>query len=267
MRTIIFSLIIFLSFNSLCLAQNDTINGTDANGLKQGYWEKRSPDGTLIYQGHFRNNKPVGEMRRYYETGEIKVIMHYKENSDYIKTCFYYDTGEVAGEGIYFQNMKDSLWKYYSYYTGTLTSTEMYSKGVKQGIEKKFYPTGQVSEEVEWQKNIKHGVWNQYFEDGVIKLKSFYTNNKVNGPYSFYWPNGKLYIQGTFVDNKRDGKWIFYTDDGKVKSEINYVKGKAENEEEIIAKDQEFFKMVDENIGKFEEPTIEDVTSGRNPLY
>ncbi len=259
--------LILISISLNLAGQNDTINQTDAKGQKQGYWEKRSQDGTLIYQGHFINDKPVGEMRRYYETGELKAILYYKENCDYVKTCIYYDTGEIAGEGIYYKNVKDSLWKYYSYYTGAITSTEMYSKGVKQGMERKFYPNGKVSEEIEWSNNIKHGAWNQYFDDGTLKMKSFYTNNKVNGPYLFYWPNGTLYIKGNYINNKRDGKWLFYTDEGALKTEIDYKNGKAENEDEIIARDQEFFKMVEENIGKFEEPTIEDITSGRSNLY
>jgi antitoxin component YwqK of YwqJK toxin-antitoxin module len=256
------------TFLSLSLSgQNDTINQTDASGRKQGYWEKRIQDSILIYQGHFKDDKPIGEMRRYYETGELKAILMYKPNCDYVKTCLYYDTGEPAGKGTYFQNLKDSLWTYYSYYTGAITSTEMFSKGVKQGLERKYYPNGQVSEEIAWNNDKKHGVWNQYFEDGTIKLKGFYTNNKVNGPYTFYWPNGKLYITGTFLENKRNGKWQFFTDEGKFKSEIVYINGKAQNEAEIIAKDQEFFKMVDENVGKFEEPRLEDVIPGGNVIY
>jgi len=265
-NTFFISLILF-SFSLTVYAQSDTINRTDAQGRKQGYWEKHDAEGNLVYQGFFSNNKPVGEMKRYYETGEIKAILKYRKNSETVKTQFFYDTGEVAAEGLYIGNKKDSIWHYYSYYTGALTSAEMYSNGVKQGMEKKFYPNGKVSEEVEWKDDIKNGIWNQYFEDGTPKLKASFLYNTVNGPYTFYWPNGTLYIKGTFVDNKREGKWYFYTDEGKLKSEISYINGKAENEEEIIARDQEFFRMVDQNIGKFEEPTLEDVSPGGNIIY
>jgi antitoxin component YwqK of YwqJK toxin-antitoxin module len=263
----IFILLILSAVSLTCRSQNDTINQTDAQGLKQGYWEKRDPQGNLVYQGYFKDNKPEGEMKRYYETGELKAILNYRHNSEIVHTRFYYDTGEIAAEGLYLRNQKDSLWKYYSYYTGALTSTEIYANGVKQGIEKKYYPNGQVSEEIEWQNGIKNGMWNQYFDDRTAKMKSTCKNNQLTGPYTFYWPNGRLYIQGWFVDDKREGKWLFYTDEGKLKWELNYVKGRAENEEQIIAQDQEFFKTVDQNIGKFQEPTIEDVTSGKNPGY
>lgn len=245
-------------------AQNDTINQVDDQGLKQGYWQKKYPNGNFIYKGYFINGKPIGEMQRYYETGELKAIMYFQEESEKVYTKLFYDDGEIAGEGYYIQNKKDSLWTYYSYYTGAITSTEMYVKGVKNGVERKYYDNGQISEEIEWSQNMKHGAWNQYFEDGVVKLKTTYAYNNLNGPYKFYWPNGNIYILGNFVDNKQHGTWSFFTDDGKKKTEIVYHYGKSENEEEIIAKDQEFFKMVEENMGKFEEPSIEDVVPGGN---
>lgn len=260
-RSLTFLLGLF-SISFTASAQNDTINQVDVHGLKQGYWQKHYPNGKLMYKGCFSNGKPVGEMHRYYETGELKAIMKFKPASEKVYTEFYYDDGEKAGEGYYVQNRKDSLWTYYSYYTGTITSTEMYVNGVKHGFEKKYYSKGQVSEEIEWSQNMKHGAWNQYFEDGTVKLKTSYSYNNLNGPYKFYWPNGNIYIIGNFVDNKQHGIWSFFTDDGKKKSEIIYNNGKSENEEEIIARDQEFFKMVEENMGKFEDPSIEDVVPG-----
>jgi antitoxin component YwqK of YwqJK toxin-antitoxin module len=246
------------------VAQNDTIfNQTDALGLKQGYWKKEYANGKLMYKGFFKDGRPVGEMQRYYETGEIKAIMKYNNKSEYVKTCFYYNDGELAAEGLYFKEQKDSTWNYYSFYSGKLTATETFNKGLKNGVEKHFYESGQLSEVIEWQNNFKHGAWNQYFEDGTQKLKASNSFNKVTGLYTVCYPNGRLFILGHYIDNKRHGKWTFYEDDGKVKTEIVYNYGKAENEKEIMEKDKEFFKMVDENIGKFSEPTPEDLMQGR----
>ena len=257
------SLTVALFIATLVFGQNDTVNQVDTKGLKQGYWKKEYPNGKTLYEGQFKDGKPVGIMKRYYETGELRVKMFYCENSDYTKATFYYDDGEIAAEGTYCQEKKDSLWKYYSFYTGTITSTEVYNKGVKNGIEKQYYPSGQVSEETEWVNNAKHGIWNQYFDDGIQKLKAFHSYNNVNGPYTLYWPNGNILILGNYVDNKRHGNWTFFTEEGKKKFEILYKYGKAENEEDLIEQNQEFFKMVDENMGKFEDPTIEDVMPSR----
>ena len=130
-----FLIMVFLPFAAYSQS-NDTINRSDSKGLKQGYWEKRSPDGVLVYQGWFKDGSPVGEMRRYYETGELKAILYYKENCPRVKTRFFYSDGEIAGEGSYIGNQKDSLWTQYSFYSGAVTSTEMYSKGQKHGMER-----------------------------------------------------------------------------------------------------------------------------------
>ncbi|MGD2034573.1 MAG: hypothetical protein PVF73_05915 [Bacteroidales bacterium] len=262
-----FSLILILTTTLQIKAQHDTINQTDENGLKQGYWKKEYPNGKLLYEGHFKDGKPAGTMKRYYETGELRVIMQYDENPDYVKARFFYNDGETAAEGTYFQEKKDSLWRYYSFYTGSLTSTEMYNKGVKHGMEKQYYPNGQVSEKTEWVNNARHGIWNQYFDDGTQKLKTFYSFNKVNGAYTLYWPNGNVFILGHYVDNKRHGNWTFFNDEGKKELEIKYNYGEAENEEELIQKHREFFKMVEENIGKFEDPTIEDIMPSGGEYY
>jgi antitoxin component YwqK of YwqJK toxin-antitoxin module len=266
MRFLAFTMIVFLGLLN-CHAQNDTINQLDQQGRKQGYWEKRLPDGNLIYQGYFKDNKPVGEMRRYYESGEIKAIRYYKEDSDWSRAKIFYNNGEMASEGTYYLNLKDSTWTNYSFYSGSVTSVEQYNKGMKQGVEKKFYENGKISEEIEWNMNVKHGKWRQYFNDGATKLIANYSFGKVSGLYIFYWPNGNQYIKGQFIDNKRHGKWFFYKDNGELKTEIVYHYGKAENEEEIIEKDQEFFRMVEENMGKFEEPTLEDVMPSSRDFY
>ncbi|MBN1952137.1 MAG: toxin-antitoxin system YwqK family antitoxin [Bacteroidales bacterium] len=260
--------LLFLSV-ALVAQENDTINRLDAKGLKTGYWEKKSPEGKFIYQGYFKEGKPIGEMRRYYETGELKAIMLYEEGNDRVKINFYYNDGEAAAEGWYYQNQKDSLWTYYSFYSATVTSTENYVRGQKHGLERKFYENGNVSEEIGWSNNMKHGVWKQYYENGVVKLSTGYSYGKVSGPYLVYGETGDIYIKGQFVDNQQEGTWYYYDIDGKVKSELVYKNGVVENEDQLIDKDLEFFNMVEENIrlGKFKEPTMEDVMPGGGRDY
>ena len=159
-----------------------------------------------MYIGQFKDGAPVGQMKRYYESGEIKAVLIYKTGRQQVFTRFFYEDGEVAAEGNYLGSLKDSLWTYYSYYSGAVTSTEMYDHGAKSGMEYKYYENGKISEEIQWQDNIKHGIWNQYFDDGTQKMLSTHADGRVSGAYAFYWPNGNKYIVGQFVDNKRHGK-------------------------------------------------------------
>ena len=83
MRYTIFILFSLVYAINSAFAQTDTVfNQVDKNNMKQGYWKKDFPNGKLMYKGFFKNNKPVGEMRRYYETGELKAILNYQENNN-----------------------------------------------------------------------------------------------------------------------------------------------------------------------------------------
>lgn len=254
-------LIISSCFISVVSAQSDTVfNQTDKQGLMQGYWKKYYENGNLMYKGFFKNNKPNGKMIRYYESGRLQAILIFGEEGEPTKAKLYYEDGEMSAEGNYINTIKDSLWKYYSFWTGALVSEEFYSNGKKNGIQKSYFTNGNVSEEIEFKNDIKDGNWNQYFEDGKKKLETTYQWNKVNGRYTFYYPTGDVYILGNFVENKRHGTWTFYDQDGKEKYKLHYNFGTLNEEDQklINDKDTDFFKMVDENIGKFEEPSIED---------
>lgn len=256
-------IIAFGLLTSSLIAQNDTIfNQVDAQGLKQGFWQKNHENGTLMYSGEFKDNNPIGIMKRYYNSGVLQAILAFSENGEWAKAKLFFEDGELSAEGNFFQMQKDSLWKYYSYYTSALVSEEYYVKGKKTGLHKSFYENGQVSEEITWANDYKEGKWAQYFPDGKEKMKTNYSFNMVNGQYYFYHENGLLMILGNFVDNKRHGTWVFYNEDGSEKYQIEYEYGQALNADDLIKSDEDYFKTIDENVGKFEEPSLEDFFPG-----
>lgn len=73
-----FFIIIFLTINitNLFAADSDTLwNQTDNKGKKQGNWRANYENGKLKYSGYFKDNKPVGEMKRFHENGALKALM------------------------------------------------------------------------------------------------------------------------------------------------------------------------------------------------
>jgi antitoxin component YwqK of YwqJK toxin-antitoxin module len=99
----------------------DTLwNQTDALGQRQGYWKKSYPDGNLIYKGFFKDGKPVGKMERFYENGTRRAELVYLEGTDITHARIFYKTGDLAADGKYVNMAKDSVWRYYSYYSDDL---------------------------------------------------------------------------------------------------------------------------------------------------
>jgi antitoxin component YwqK of YwqJK toxin-antitoxin module len=245
--------------------KGDTVfNKVDENGLKHGFWKKYYPNGNLNYSGFFKDDKPVGTLKRYYESGSLKAIMNFDSTGTYADTKLYYEDGQLAAEGYYYNSLKDSLWKYYSYYEGTIISDEIYKKGIKNGISHKYYPNGNVTEKTGWKDNVRSGVWEQYYEDGSLRIEGSYNHGKLTDNFIVYSPDGSLQIKGHYLEGKRHGRWIFYDEEENANFEVNFIYGKAENEEALTSKQQEYFQEMDKNIGRFKDPEPEDFLPLKN---
>ncbi len=255
------SLILFFCALNAIQAQSDTVfNQTDANNMRQGFWKKEWPNGNLMYKAFFVNNKPSGEMRRYYESGRLKAIMKYRD-SDHSFARLYYENGNIAAEGRYVGTLKDSIWVYYSYFSKAVTSRETWDRGRRNGLMFSYYENGDVSEKLEWKNNKKSGIWEQYFKGNVIKMKARYSDGKLEGDFIVYSINGKPYITGNYSNNLRHGKWTFYDTEGKVSQVLNYQAGVAAESGKLDAQQQEFFRNIDEAQGKYDEPDETDFLS------
>ena len=259
-----FSFLLFLMLPALSAAQSftrgDTLfNQTDTKGRQQGFWEKRYPNELLQYKGFFKDGHPSGEFLRYYEEGPLKALMHFSDDGQVSRAKLYYQDGQLAGEGKYVGNLKDSTWNYYSFFGGQLAFVENYHAGKKEGLSTKFYPDGNVSEKLEWKNDLKHGNWEQYYPDGTLLLKSAYHNGKLNGEYLIYHPDGQTSINGRYVYDQREGEWNYFEETGELRLSLIYRKGIALNQDELDQKELEFLNKLEKNKGRFSEPTVEDL--------
>ncbi|MFP4367383.1 MAG: toxin-antitoxin system YwqK family antitoxin [Bacteroidales bacterium] len=229
-------------------------NFTDEDGNRQGYWESEYPDGNLRYRGTFRDNHPVGEFIRFFPNGKKMAVMDFCDQGIRAEATLFYENGTMAAEGLYIEEKKDSIWKYYSYYDNQLTSMETYALGIKQGLTGVYYPNGKFSETFWYEDDLRNGPWMQYYENGRVRLEAGFENDQRHGEFIFYLPSGRTEIKGQYHDNKMHGEWTYYDETGKVVSVINYVEGRAENEQELIEKEQEMFRRIEEMRGRIPEP-------------
>jgi len=250
------SFMISLICNLQSFAQlGDTIfNQTDKQGLKQGFWKVKYPNGLVKYTAYFKNDKPAGLMKRYFEDGTIKAEMIFDATGTKAKSKLYYQDGPLAGEGNYVNSLKDSSWNYYSYYTKTLSNKENYAKGKKNGLSISYYPNGKIAEELNWKDDIRNGIWHQYFENGILKMSIEFLNGKQNGPFLLNYPNDKPEWKGFYKNDIREGQWTHYDPQGNKDSAIEYKNGVASNAAALDAKEQELLKELEKQKGKIPEP-------------
>ena len=262
-RKIFFVLTICLSVISSAQSlesKSDTIiNQVDENGLKQGAWITYYDNGGKKYEGTFKNDKPIGTFTRYYPNRQVQSVMEFEEDGKSAFARIYYNNGNLAAEGKYIDRLKDSEWKYYSFYNQSLTYSENYKLGVKEGVSTVYFSNGKVSETIFFQNNEKNGVWAQYFDSGRLYLKGKFKNGKLNGEYIQYHTNGITHIKGMWVEDRRDGEWLLYGEDGKQVVKFDFVMGIASNQDELDKIQEEYLQKLDKNIGKIREPSISDI--------
>lgn len=244
-----------LSTNAQNLAKTDTIfNQTDKQGLKQGFWKVRYDNGALKYTAFFKNDKPVGVMKRYFEDNTLKAVMVFDKTSTISRTKLYYQDGPIAAEGNYVKSAKDSTWSYFSYYTKTISNRETYIHGRREGTSTSYFSTGKIAEESDWTNGIRNGTWRQYWENGSLKMATSFINGKRNGDFIIYYPENTIEWKGAYVNDIKEGKWIQYDPDGGVIVTIEYKNGIATNAAELDAKEQESLKLIEKQKGKIPEP-------------
>jgi len=259
MKIAFYLLLALCSLQGFSMAPTDTIwNQTDERGMKQGHWKKYYPSGELMYKGFFSDNKPVGKMLRYYDDGLLQAEMIFPGNSDVTYSTMYYTNGQAGAIGKYIRQKRDSIWSFYSYYTGTLTYQETYSMGKKQGVSIKYYPEGTKAELLWWADDVKHGKWEQFFEDSSLRLSSAYEKDQLDGPYRVYNRNNILKIEGVYRNGYKEGDWNFYDNEGKLQRVLKYVDGVLQNKEEQEKWAKEFMENVEKDLGKIPEPDLEN---------
>ena len=238
-QTLLVCFLILLLISSIHIAYGqEDMNLLDAECKKQCHWEKRDPQGTLIYTGQFEADLPVGKFTYYYPGGAIKAVSFHTVPGLREKTMIYHQNGKVMAQGNYFETKKDSTWTYYDE-EGILISDEHYDKGVRTGTWRTYYLNGSTSEEFYWKQDKKDGPWNQYYSDGSLKLTAFYTDDLRNGDFSLYFPNAQIMVKGQYENDKREGEWKYYMEDGRLQKVRQYSNGYMISEVVYIDIDKE----------------------------
>jgi antitoxin component YwqK of YwqJK toxin-antitoxin module len=220
--TLIFVLIILNALN-LRSQNRSGINQTDAMGRKTGAWEARYPNGQLRYSGQFSQGRPVGEFKYYYESGKLRATNVFENNGLRAYHKAYSDNGLLVAEGVYFDQQKDSTWRFYSDLDGKLLSEDEFTDNLQHGISRSFFPdTEKLAELTTWQYGEKHGPWVRYFPDGTRMAEGSYNEDQPDGPVVFYHPNGQVHIRGNYRLGLKTGVWETFDEDGKLISKEEY---------------------------------------------
>lgn len=219
-KFLLFISIIFLSFTYL---QAQDLNQVDSNGNKQGKWRKTYLSGVIKYEGQFRNDKPYGIFKHYYEDAQLKANTTFSDDGIIAHTKSFHENGQPLADGKYINQKRDSTWNFYSDIDGSLVSVENYKIGTLYGLNILYYPgQDQVAEITEYISGKKEGPYLKYFPDGKIMIEGNYSNNQLDGKYTVYYDDGTIEIDGKYLNGIKEGNWDYYDEEGKTISEEDY---------------------------------------------
>ncbi|MCQ2605708.1 MAG: hypothetical protein MJ204_04095 [Bacteroidales bacterium] len=239
--------VLFVMFIAAFSVNAQTLNYMDANGKKQGKWLVKYPNGNIKMEGYFKNNTPVGTLKKYHENGMLKYEMIYDtKDTNSVQVSMYDASGELSAKGAYYAKKKNGLWQYYGEKDKVIME-ETYNHGMLDGKSVVYWQTqeNQPMEIKNWKDSLKDGEWIWFYEDGKIRQKAKYKEDKLDGEFKVFFSDGLCHIDGKYSENVRDGLWQYFKEDGSLQIRIEYNKGKIVNEDEYERMET---KMIDEEI-------------------
>ncbi|WP_372775573.1 toxin-antitoxin system YwqK family antitoxin [Mangrovibacterium sp.] len=230
----------------------EVMNQVDAAGNKQGLWEKKQPNGKLLYRGYFEKNKPVGEWKRYHSNGVVKAQINYRADSDTAVAILFDETGVKVAEGFYLGQEKAGRWIYYK--KRQKSAEETWANGLKNGIAKTYYPTGELFVESNYVNGKLEGVYKTFLTNGKVYFECQMKDDKRDGFCQIFYPNGEMETEAFYENGIRHNEWKYYDESGNYSYSLIYDRGLVLNQSVLDSLEQIRYKQLDDNRNKVIDP-------------
>lgn len=222
---------LLIVFSILIAGSSFAQNKKDDKGRKQGKWVKTYPKSTIkVYQGQFKDDKPYGEFKYWYESGKVQAVMTFSNNGVDAYSKMYHEVGQyLMAKGKYVNKIKDSTWLYYDQ-RGRLSYEETYVNGKLNGERVVYYVDGVPGEKGYYtdESGMPRTGGTSVYKPGLKYVVEHYKNGVKHGEYIEYYGSQKVKKRATFVDGNFDGKVKEYHNNGKL-AKVSTYKHAARN--------------------------------------
>ena len=188
-------------------------------GDRNGKWEDFFPDGKVMDEGQYTENRRSSLWKFYDSEGKTEQTGYFNNGRPDGNWKWYYENGALLREEDYFQGKRDGAYTEYSR-SGEIIAQGQFSDGERNGEWK--FTSANNSEEGKYISGLKDGVWKSYYADGKIRFKGSFLQGNADGQHLLYYENGKIkeerYYQGGF----RQKTWKKYDEDGKIVLTVTY---------------------------------------------
>ncbi len=198
----IFYFVLVLLFVSSC-------NNDSEKDVVKSYYE----NGNLKSELRYKEGRLNGKCVWYYPNGKPELSINYVMDTLQGESLRWYENGYMQSRCFYKDNEYDSIFESYNV-TGTLVKTEHYIKGVRHGAVTQWYDNGKLFLKGAYNEGMFDGRWIVYYENGSVGSTATY--NMGAGVQIGYSPDGIMMTEIHYKDNVKDGEELRYNRQGEV---------------------------------------------------
>ena len=167
---------------------NDTINKTDVEGKRQGFWiirnsMKKLPnyrDDQKVEEGKYVDSKKTGKWKEYYPNDKPKNVITFENNRPNGYAIMYHENGKISEEGMWKNNRWVGEYKLYYENGQVQQSFKFNATGKREGDQVYFYPDGKVMITGNWQDGKENGTVTEYYANGDVKAEKVFNGGSID---------------------------------------------------------------------------------------
>ena len=228
----------------------DTVNRTNSEAFKYGYWIEKQGD--ITSKGEYLLNKKNKNWVSYYPNNIISKIEYYSNGErDGISVQF-----DRRGKMTLLENYRNGMTHgqtiHYSQFNEAPLSECDYAYGKRNGMFRQYYDNGKIQEESYFKDDLKNGfskwfnkngrliavyqylngnfdgIQKTFYENDTLQTVYFFKDNKYSGESKEFYRNGKVKVTGKYVLGEKDGPWTEYDELGKVQKVTKFKNGQEQ---------------------------------------
>jgi len=96
------------------------------------------------------------------------------------------------------------------------------------GVSESYYPNDTLAEVLSYEKGVRHGLNKKYYSFGLLSYEALYVNGKMQGEEKSWWKNGNLRSLSRFEKGVPYSTQTEWYSSGQKFKEINLAVGKGE---------------------------------------
>jgi len=200
---------------------------TNLDGPATSYYES----GQIKTKITYKNGIPTGHGLEYFANGNLREDTDYSNSGKDRKITRYHDApGQlVQAEEQYKNNRPTGTWREYFPDGKTPRKTETYAAtGRLNGERITYYETGQVLSRQPFLNGMMAGVAQEFFPSGKLRKETTYVRNVLLGPFRELHEDGTAAVNGQYRNGRQSGVWTYYKEDGTtVARTVTYRNGQA----------------------------------------